>query len=107
METTLTTSDVILGLQIATIIGFLFLFAFTLTSYRKMKSRLILYISIAFLVIALSVLLRITVVPWAEAAGFEEHYVEATIEGVQFFAAFLFFYGLKILKVGKKEGQAE
>jgi len=103
MEITLTSLDIILLLQIVTIVGFGFLTVLTFRAYRQLKSRLVLFIALAYLVIAISTLLRITWVPAVEAAGLEEAYLEAVIEAVQFLAAFLFFYGLKILKVKKAE----
>ncbi len=104
MSTILTNSDVILTLDIITLVGFTFLGIFTLRSYSSVKNRLILFISLAYFVIALSILLEFLVLPQAGTFGIPEEYLEAMIEGIQFIAAFFFFYGLKVVKSNKQEG---
>jgi len=102
MSIYLTNPDVILIIQLAIIAGFLFLASYTMFSYIRMKNKVIFYISLAFAVIAVSVVLRITLLPLLESLGFEEAYVEAIIEATQFLAAFFFFYGLRVLKKKKE-----
>ncbi len=104
MSTILTNSDVILTLDIILLIGFTFLGIFTLRSFASVKNRLILFIGLAYFVIALSILLEFLVLPQAGTLGIDEEYLEAMIEGIQFIAAFFFFYGLKIVKTKKQEG---
>ncbi|MFW9863928.1 MAG: hypothetical protein ACFFEX_12295 [Candidatus Thorarchaeota archaeon] len=86
---------VILSLQVIAGIGFLFLGIYTLLSYSRMKSRTLLLIGIAFLVVAASIVMKITVIPQAAVIGIEEEYLEAIVEGVQFIAGALFFLGLQ------------
>ncbi|MFW9802985.1 MAG: hypothetical protein ACFFFC_10050 [Candidatus Thorarchaeota archaeon] len=86
---------VILSLQVIAGIGFLFLGIYTLFSYSRMKSRTLLLIGIAFLVVAASIVMKITVIPQAAVIGIEEEYLEAIVEGVQFIAGALFFLGLQ------------
>ncbi len=107
MSTILTNSDVILTLDIITLVGFTFLGIFTLRSYVSIKNRLILFISLAYFIISLSILLEFLVLPQAGAFGIPEEYLEAMIEGIQFVAAFFFFYGLKVVKSKKQEGASQ
>lgn len=103
MSLTLTNPEFIDAIQIIAIVGFIFLALFTLRSYFKIKERLILFISLAFLVLALSIIFKMTIVPEAGILGIEEEYLEALTEGIQFLAAFLFFYGLKMIKSKDQE----
>jgi len=105
MSTTLTSPDVILIIQVISIIGYLILFGYTLISYRKIKNPTLLYISLAFAIIAISILLKVTLLPFEEFFVIEKEYVEAMFEGSQFIAAFLFFYGLRIIKQYKEGDQ--
>lgn len=105
MSTTLTSPDIILLIQITSIIGYLILFGYTLISYKKIKNPTLLYISFAFAIIAISILLKITVLPFEAFFIIEKEYVEAIFEGTQFLAAFLFFYGLRIIRQGKEGDQ--
>ncbi len=107
MSTILTNSDVILTLDIILLIGFTFLGIFTLRSFASVKNHLILFIGLAYFVIALSILLEFLVLPQAGTLGIDEEYLEAMIEGIQFIAAFFFFYGLKIVKTKKQEGVSQ
>ncbi len=107
MSTILTNAEVILTLDIITLLGFTFLGIFTLRSYASVKNRLILFISLAYFTIAVSILLGFLVLPQAETLGISEAYLEAMIEGIQFLAAFLFFYGLKMIKSKKQEGVSQ
>ena len=83
-------------------IGYLFLAVYTIISYVKLKNRTLLFISLAFIVIALSIVLEFTLLPFIEGLMLEEAYVEAIFEGTQFIAAFFFFYGLRIIKRNKE-----
>ncbi len=103
MSTILTNSGVILTLDIIALLGFTFLGIFTLRSYASIKNRLILFISLAYFTITISILLEFLVLPQAGTLGIDEEYLEAMIEGIQFIAAFFFFYGLKIVKTKKQE----
>ncbi|MFW9814253.1 MAG: hypothetical protein ACFFF9_17455 [Candidatus Thorarchaeota archaeon] len=85
----------VLALQIAAGVGFLFLGIYTLFSYSRVRSRVLLLIGVAFLVIASSIIMKLTVLPMAASIAIEEEYLEALIEGVQFMAGALFFYGLR------------
>ncbi len=91
---------VILGLQVVAALGFLFLGIYTLFSYSRVKSRTLLLIGLAFFVIFASILMKLTILPQAVIIGIEEEYLEAMVEGVQFLAGFLFFYGLQ--GIGRK-----
>jgi len=44
--------------------------------------------------------MKLTILPQAVIIGIEEEYLEAMVEGVQFLAGFLFFYGLQ--GIGRK-----
>ncbi|MFX1338486.1 MAG: hypothetical protein ACFFDK_07740 [Promethearchaeota archaeon] len=103
MSTYLISPEFVLGIQIISIIGFLFLGGYTFYSYHKLRNLTLLYISLAFLVIAISILLKITILPLAENMFLEGEILEAIFEGTQFLAAFFFFYGLRIIK-RKEEG---
>ncbi len=107
MSTILTNSSVILTLDIITLLGFTFLGIFTLKSYASVKNHLILFISLAYFTIALSILLEFLVLPQAGTFGIPEEYLEAMIEGIQFVAAFFFFYGLKLIKNKKQAGESQ
>ncbi len=102
MSIILTTAEIILILQITTVVGFSFLAIYTMISYKWVKNPVIFYISLAFAIVALSVILRITILPFAVIIGIAEEYLEAMIEAIQFLAALFFFYGLRVLK-RKKE----
>ncbi|MHA2142849.1 MAG: hypothetical protein ACXADC_09565 [Candidatus Thorarchaeota archaeon] len=86
---------VILSLQVIAGLGFLFLGIYTLFSYSRMKSRTLLLMGMAFLVVAASIIMKITVIPQAAAIGIEKEYLEAIVEGVQLIAGALFFFGLQ------------
>ncbi|MHA2151711.1 MAG: hypothetical protein ACXAAQ_06990, partial [Candidatus Thorarchaeota archaeon] len=86
---------VVLSLQILAGLGFLFLGFYTLFSYSRMKSRTLLFIGGAFLVVASSIIMKITLIPQAAILGIEKEFLEAFVEGVQFVAGALFFYGLQ------------
>lgn len=103
MSTYLISPEFVIAIQIVSIIGFLFLGGYTLYSYQKLRNLTLLYISLAFLVIAISILLKITILPFAENMLMEEAILETIFEGTQFLAAFFFFYGLRIIK-RKEEG---
>ena len=98
MSTYISNEAFILTLQISSIVGFLFLAIYTIITYTRFKNRVILYISLGFFVIAISIFLRIVVVPIIENLLIEEAYFESIFEASQFLAAFFFFYGLKIMK---------
>ncbi len=68
-----------------------------------MENRTLLFISLAFLVIAVSVILEVVLLPYEDLFPIQEEYIEASFESIQFLAAFFFFYGLRIIK-RKKEG---
>ena len=103
MSTFLISPELVLGIQIISIIGFMFLGGYTLYSYQKLRNLTLLYISLAFFIIGLSILLKITILPVVEDSLIEEEILEAIFEGTQFLAAFFFFYGLRIIK-RKEEG---
>lgn len=103
MSTYLIGPEFVLIIQIVAIIGFLSLAGYTMYTYMKMKNPTILYISLAFAVIAISIILKITILPFAGGFAVEEEILEAIFEGTQFLAAFLFFIGLRLIKK-KKEG---
>ncbi len=63
---------------------------------------MLLFISLGFATISISIILLIFVTPLLETF-IEDTYVEAMFEGIQFIAAFFFFYGLRLIK-NKKEG---
>ncbi|HEY0090281.1 MAG TPA: hypothetical protein VGB37_15640, partial [Candidatus Lokiarchaeia archaeon] len=94
MSKYLTTPEVVLLIQLIAIFGFLFLAAYTMYAYLKMKYKTTLYISLAFTVIAISIVFNITIVPLVEENFGEAGIIEAIFESIQFLAAFLFFYGL-------------
>ncbi|MFW9789533.1 MAG: hypothetical protein ACFFE1_17855 [Candidatus Thorarchaeota archaeon] len=94
---------VVLALQVVAGVGFLFLGIYTLFSYSRVKSRVLLLIGLAFLVIASSIIMKVTLLPQAASITIEEEYLEALIEGVQFMAGALFFYGLQGLGVRKPQ----
>ena len=71
-------------------------------SYSKLKNSTLFYISLAFAVIAVSIILKVTILPFEESFVIEESYVEAMFEATQFLAAFFFFYGLRIVKKQKE-----
>lgn len=98
-----TSPVVVLIMQFISIVGYFFLFAFTLISYKKLHNRTLLFISLAFLVITISVILEVVLPLYEEMFPIEESYIEASFESIQFIAAFFFFYGLRIIKK-KKEG---
>lgn len=102
MSTYITSPEFVISIQIISIIGFLFLAGYTLFSYNKLRNLTLLYISLAFMVIAVSILLRIMILPFAGNMLMEEPIIEAIFEGTQFLAAIFFFYGLRIIK--RKEG---
>jgi hypothetical protein len=90
-------------LEIIALIGFSFLSCFTLVSYSKLKSKLLLFIALAFTVMSLSLILSLFFLDYLiSITSIEGPYLESIIEGMQFLAAFLFFYGLKLLKTNKK-----
>lgn len=105
MPITLTNNVVIFGLNMCVLIGFLFLGAFTMRSYHMTKSRLVLFIGIAYFTIAISNLLILVLIPLAPVFNISEEYMEAIIESIQFLAAFFFFYGLKLINP-KKTGES-
>lgn len=94
---------VVLSLQILAGLGFLFLGFYTLFSYSRMKSRTLLFIGAAFLVVSASIIMKITVIPQAAIIGIQKEYLEAIVEGVQFAAGALFFFGLQGL--GRRRAQ--
>jgi len=102
MSTYFTSPEFVISIQIISIIGFLSLAGYTLYSYHKLRNLTLLYISLAFMVIAISILLKITILPFAGNMLMEKVIMEAIFEGTQFLAAFFFFYGLRIIK--RKEG---
>jgi hypothetical protein len=75
---------------------------YTYISYKKLNNPILLYITFAFAVIAISIILKVAILPFEDMFIIDEAYVEALFEGTQFLAAFFFFYGLRILK-RKKE----
>ncbi|MFW9890133.1 MAG: hypothetical protein ACFFER_18270 [Candidatus Thorarchaeota archaeon] len=83
------------GIQVIAALGFLFLGLYTLVSYSRVRSKALFLIGVAFFVISASIIMKITVLPQAAIIGIEEEYLEAMVEGVQFVAGFLFFYGLR------------
>ena len=91
MSLILTSPEVILTIQIISIIGYVFLAIYTTISYKKLQNKTLLYISIAFAVIALSLILKVTILPFEDMFLVEEAYIEAIFESIQFLAAFLFF----------------
>jgi hypothetical protein len=103
MPITLTNDSVIFVLNVCVLVGFFFLGAFTIRSYHITKSRLVKFIGIAYFIIALSNLLVLLLIPIAPMINISDEYLEAIIESIQFLAAFLFFYGLKLIKPKKKE----
>ncbi|HME51548.1 MAG TPA: hypothetical protein VKM55_04980 [Candidatus Lokiarchaeia archaeon] len=105
MPITLTTTDIVFDLNLIVLVGFLFLGAFTMRSYRITRSRLVLFIGIAYFTIAISNLLILVVLPQYTVININPDYLEAIIESVQFLAAFFFFYGLKLIKP-KKAGES-
>ncbi|MFW9959012.1 MAG: hypothetical protein ACFFCT_13155 [Candidatus Odinarchaeota archaeon] len=94
---------IILLLQVIAGFGFLFLGLYTLFSYSRMKSRTLLLLGFAFLVVAVSIIMKFTILPQAAMFAIEEEYVEAMVEGVQFVAGALFFLGLK--GIGQRKSQ--
>jgi hypothetical protein len=90
-----TDPSVILSLQVIAGLGFLFLGVYTLFSYSRMRSRTLLLMGVAFLVVAASIIMKITLIPQAAIIGIEKEYLEAIVEGVQFIAGALFFFGLQ------------
>ncbi len=63
-----------------------------------MQNKILLFISIAFGIIGLSILLRIIISPFENSFLIDSAYLEAIIESTQFLAAFFFFYGLRLIK---------
>lgn len=98
MSLIITNDIVIFLIQLLTIMGFIFLSIFTLFSYKRLKNKTLLYISIAFLIIAISIILKIIIGLIEDFILIESAYIEAIVEATQFIAAFLFFYGLKHIK---------
>ncbi|MHA1148182.1 MAG: hypothetical protein ACTSR8_08045 [Promethearchaeota archaeon] len=98
MSIALTNPEIILTIQIIAIIGYFILGAYTLISYQKLNNSMLLFIAFAFVVIAISIILKVLVESIAETIIIEEPYLEATFEATQFLAAFLFFYGLRVIK---------
>jgi len=105
MPITLTSNDIVFDLNLIVLAGFLFLGAFTMRSYHITKSRLVLFIGIAYFTIAVSNLLILVLIPLAPAINISDEYLEAFVESIQFLAAFFFFYGLKLIKP-KKTGES-
>ena len=103
MSTYWTTLEVILIIQIIAIIGFLGLAGFATYSYLRTKNPQLFWISVAFLSIAISILLKVTILPFEDELLIDKEILEAIFEGIQFIAAFFFFYGI-IIK-SKKEGE--
>ena len=98
--------EFILILQILAIIGFSFLSVFTIVSYLKRRTKLLLYIAAAFGVISFSIIFAVFFFEsLVLIIGIDEPYLEAILESIQFLAAFLFFYGLKMLKTDKKPAE--
>ncbi len=104
MSTYLISPEFVLFIRIVSIIGFIFLGSYTFYSYLKIKNLTLLFISLAFFVIAISIILRVTVIPIAETAYGETEILEALFEGIQFIAAFFFYAGLRLIQ-RKKEGE--
>ena len=98
MSTYFTSPEVILLIQIISIIGYLFLAIFTLISYKRARNKTLLYISFGFAVIAVSIILKIAILPILGDILVESEIWEAIFEGTQFIAAFCFFYGLRVIK---------
>ena len=105
MSQILTNTSIITGIQILTLIGFAFLAIYTYISYRKLQNATLLYVSIGFLIISLSIIFEFLLLPHAETLPIEEPYVEGMFESIQFLAAFFFFFGLRVIKK-VKEGEA-
>ncbi len=102
MSIIITSPEVVLTMQIISIVGYLVLFVYTLISYKKLENHTLLFISLAFLVIAISVILEVVLLPYEDLFPVQEEYIEASFESIQFLAAFFFFYGLRIIK--RKKG---
>ena len=102
MSTYFTSQQVIFIIQLISIFGYLFLALFTLMSYRKAKNKTLLFISIGFAVIAISIILKLTLLPILGDILLESEIWEAIFEGTQFIAAFCFFYGIRVIKHGGK-----
>jgi hypothetical protein len=102
LSITLTSPEVILAIQIIAFIGFMILGGFTLYLYSKFKNRIMVFFSVGFIIIGLSILLKLVILPNAALFIIEKAYLEAIIEGTQFIAAFFLFYGLRFTK-RKKE----
>ena len=91
MSLILTNDLIIILIQVITIIGFFFLSIFTLYSYRKLRNKTLLYISVAFCVIAISIIFKIIIGLLEDFIMIESAYLEAIIEAKQFIAAFRHF----------------
>ncbi len=103
MSLILTNPTVILAFSIILVIGFVFFGIFTLRAYSSNKSRLVLFISMAYFTLAVTNLLVLLVIPQHAMLGIEEEYLEAMVEGIQLLAALLFYLGLKKIKPHKVE----
>jgi hypothetical protein len=102
LSITLTSEGFILVIQIIACVGFMGLGGFTLFLYKKYKNPIMTYFSAGFIVIGISILLKLVILPNAALFILEKAYLEAIIEATQFIAAFFLFYGLRLTK-RKKE----
>ena len=94
MSIILTSPFIILLMQILTLAGFLILTVYTIISYLRLKNRTLLFISLAFASLTITIILEIILY----ISMIENEYIETIFESIQFIAAFFFFTGLRIIK---------
>ena len=95
-------AEFVLILQYISIIGYFILAGYTFVSYHRIKNRMLMFISLGFATISISIILLIFITPIL-AIFIQESYIEAIFEGTQFVAAFFFFYGLRLIKNKNQE----
>ena len=94
-------------MNVIVVVGFLFFGVFTARAYQKLKSRMLLFICLAYFTLAVSDLLVLVLLPQAGSFGIDPEYIEASVEAVQFLAALFFFIGLRLIKPKKVEATVE
>ena len=95
-EVILTSETVITTLEFIALIGFGILAVITYIAYGKLNARMLLYIALAFTVLFISLIFQV-VLPLVQTV-LPEDILDLTGEIIQFFAAFLFLAGLKLIK---------
>ena len=97
-EVTLTSPILITTLEFIALIGFGILAIITFIAYGNLNSKMLLYIALAFTVLFISMIFQVVLPLMSTVFPGDTDIFDITGEIIQFFAAFLFLAGLKLIK---------